>query len=153
MVHDPACDNIWRFFKRFKQHLNNQEWAVKGITTDGSLLYPDPIVDVFGSDVEHQFCEFHVLQEITKGVLKAVTTPRKTLKAKKVKCGRGRPSGKVGRRIARQNKRTQQESKDLFDHRHLFVKKKRTPAERKILLRITRGSPKLRNLRSITDEV
>ena len=151
--HDPTCDDIRRFFKRFKQHLDNRGLAVKGITTDGSPLYPDPIVDVFGLDVEHQLCEFHVLQEITKGVLKAVTKSRRTLKAKKVKCGRGRPSGKVGRRIARQNKRTQQKIKDLFDHRHLFVKKKITPAERKILLRITRGFPKLRNLRSITDEV
>jgi len=151
--HDPTCDDIRHFFKRFKQHLDNRGLAVKGITTDGSPLYPDPIVDVFGSDVEHQLCEFHVLQEITKGVLKAVTKSRKTLKAKKVRCGRGRPSGKVGRRIARQNKRTQQKIKDLFDHRHLFVKKKLTPAERKILLRITRGFPKLRNLRSITDEV
>ena len=151
--HDPARDDIRHFFKRFKRHLDNRGLTVKGITTDGSPLYPDPIVDVFGLDVEHQLCEFHVLQEITKAVLKAVTKSRKTLKAKKIKCGRGRPSGKVGRRIARQNKRTQQKIKDLFDHRHLFVKKKLTPAERKILLRITRGFPKLRNLRSITDEV
>ena len=151
--HDPTCDDIRRFFKRFKQHLDNRGLAVKGITTDGSPLYPDPIVDVFGSDVEHQLCEFHVLQEITKGVLKAVTKSRRTLKAKKVKCGRGRPSGKVGRCIAGQNKRTQQKIKDLFDHRHLFVKKKLTPAERKILLHITRGFPKLRNLRSIMDEI
>jgi len=151
--HNPTCDDIRHFFKHFKQHLDNRELAVKGITTDGSPLYPDPILDVFGPDVEHQLCEFHVLQEITKGVLKAVTKSRKTLKAKKVKCGRGRPSGKVGRRIARQNKRTQQKIKDLFDHRHLFVKKKITPAEKMILLRITRGFPKLRNLRSIMDEV
>ena len=151
--HNPTQDDIRRFFRRFKQHLGRRSLTVKGITTDGSPLYPTPIADVFGSEVEHQLCEFHVLQEITKGVLKAVTKSRKTLKAKKVKCGRGRPSGKVGRRIARQNKRTQQKIKDLFDHRHLFVKKKITPAERKILLRITRGFPKLRNLRSIMDEV
>jgi hypothetical protein len=151
--HNPTCDDIRHFFKHFKQHLDNRGLAAKGITTDGSPLYPDPILDVFGPDVEHQLCEFHVLQEITKGVLKAVTKSRKTLKTKKVKCARGRPSGKVGRRIARQNKRTQQKIKDLFDHRHLFVKKKITPAERKIFLRITRGFPKLRNLRSIMDEV
>lgn len=151
--HDPSGDDIRHFFKRFKQHLDNRGLEVNGITTDGSPLYPDPIVEVLGSGVEHQLCEFHVLQEITKAVLKAVTLSRKTLKAKKIKCGRGRPSGKVGRRIARQNKRTQQKIKDLFDHRHLFVKKKLTPAERKILLRITRGFPTLRNLRSITDEV
>lgn len=151
--HNPTCDDIRHFFKHFKRHLDNRAMAVKGITTDGSPLYPDPILDVFGPDVEHQLCEFHVLQEITKGVLKAVTKSRKTLKTRKIKCGRGRPSGKVGRRIVRQNKRTQQKIKDLFGHRHLFVKKKLTPAERKIFLRITRGFPELRNLRSVMDEV
>ena len=151
--HDPTGDDMRRFFKRFKQHLDRRELAVIGITTDGSPLYPDPIVDVFGSDVEHQLCEFHVLQEITKAVLKAVTQVRKKLKTRKVKCGRGRPSGKRGRRIARTNSRIQAKIKDLFDHRHLFVKKKLTAKEKKILLRITRGFPELRRLRSIMDEV
>ena len=151
--YDPNGDDMRRFFKRFKQHLDRRGLTVIGITTDGSPLYPDPIVDVFGSDVEHQLCEFHVLQEISKAVLKAVTYARKTLKSKKIKCRRGRPSGKVARRIARTNSRLQAKIKDLFDHRHLFVKKKLTAKEKKILIRITRGFPELRSLRSIMDEV
>jgi len=151
--HNPTGDDIRRFFKRFKKHLYDRGLTVKGITTDGSPLYPDPITEVFGSGVEHQLCEFHVLQEIAKAVLKAVTQARKTLKSQKVKCGRGRPSGKVARGIARKNDRIQAKIKDLFDQRHLFVKKKLTPKEKKILLRITRGFPVLRKLRSIMDEV
>jgi len=151
--HDPTGDDIRRFFRRFKQHLDCRGLAVIGITTDGSVLYPDPIVDVFGADVEHQLCEFHVLQEITKAVLKAVTQVRRKLKTRKVKCGRGRPSGKNARRIARTNRRIQAKIKDLFDHRYLFVRKKLTAKEKKTLLRITRGFPELRRLRSIMDEV
>jgi len=151
--HDPTGDDMRCFFKRFKQHLDRRGLTAIGITTDGSPLYPDPIVDVFGSDVQHQLCEFHVLQEINKAVLKAVTQARKKLKGKKVKYGRGRPSGKIGRRLARKNSRLQAKIKDLFDHRHLFVKKKLTAKEKKILIRITRGFPELRSLRSIMDEV
>ena len=151
--HNPTADDLRRFFKRFKSHLDSRGLKVIGITTDGSPLYPEPIVDIFGGDVEHQLCEFHVLQDITKAVLKAVTQTRKTLKGQKVKVQRGRPSGQEARRMARKNSRLQAKIKDLFDHRHLFVKKKLTEKEKKILTRITCGFPKLRSLRSIMDEV
>jgi hypothetical protein len=151
--HDPTCEDIRRFFQRFKHHLDVRGLAVVGITTDGSPLYPEPILQVFGADVDHQVCEFHVLQEITKAILKAVARSRKHLKARKAKRGRGRPSGKKARAVARKNKRLQQKIKDLFDHRHLFVKRTLTDKEKRILRRITRGFPSLRALRSIMDQV
>lgn len=151
--HNPTCEDIRRFFRRFKHHLDARGLAVMGITTDGSPLYPEPILHVFGAEVEHQVCEFHILQEITKAVLKAVTQSRKQLKARKVKCGRGRPSGKKARAVARKNKHLQQKIRDLFDHRHLFVKRALTDKEKRILRRITRGFPSLRALRSIMDQV
>lgn len=151
--HNPTCQDIRRFFQRFKHHLDARGLAVMGITTDGSPLYPEPILQVFGPDVEHQVCEFHVLQEITKAVLKAVTRSRKQLKARKIKCGRGRPSGKKARAVARKNKRLGQQIKNLFDHRHLFVKRTLTDKEKRILWRITRGFPSLRALRSIMDQL
>ena len=46
--HDPTHDDIIRFFKRFKGMLEAHELSLVGITTDGSPLYPDPIVKVFG---------------------------------------------------------------------------------------------------------
>jgi hypothetical protein len=41
-----------RFFRRFKRMLDARNLTVKGITTDGSPLYPEPIAEVFG-DIEH----------------------------------------------------------------------------------------------------
>jgi hypothetical protein len=93
---DPTCEDIRRFFQRFKRHLNVRGLTVVGVTTDGYPLYPEPIL---------------------------------------------------------QNKRLQQKIKDLFDHRHLFVKRTLTDKEKRILQRMTRGFPSLRALRSIMDQV
>lgn len=51
------------------------------------------------------------------------------------------------------HKRQEQRISDLFEHRHLFVRRKLTAAEGRTLRRITRGLPHLRVLRSIMDEV
>ena len=151
--HDPATDDIPRFFERFQEALKVRGLSLQGITTDGSALYPEPILQVLGPDVKHQVCAFHVLQEMTRAVLKAVARTRKQLHARKAKSGRGRPSGKKARAAARRNKRLQQKVKDLFDPRHLFVKRTLTRKEKRILQRITRGFPSLRALRSIMDQV
>ena len=151
--HDPTTKDITRFFQRFQDALQARSLRLQGITTDGSALYPEPIRQVFGLGVKHQVCEFHVLQEITKAVLKAVARTRKQLHAQKTKTGRGRPSSKKARAAARQNQRLQQKIKDLFDHRPLFVKRTLTDKEKRILQRITRGFPSLRVLRSLMDQV
>jgi hypothetical protein len=151
--HDPTTDDIPRFFERFQEALQVRGLSLQGITTDGSALYPEPIREVFGAGVKHQVCEFHVLQEITKAVLKAVARTRKQLHAQKSKTGRGRPSSKKARAAARKNQRLQQKVKDLFDPRHLFVQRTLTDKEKRILPRITRGFPSLRGLRSLLDQV
>lgn len=149
---NPIHADIILFFQRFKQMLDERGLCVQGITTDGSPLYPEPITKVFG-DIDHQSCQFHIMQEINKAVLKAVTQVRRELKDKKVKCRRGRPSGKEAKRIARQNKQIQDKIGDLFEYRYLFVKHTLTQKEKGILQRITRGLDPLRSLRSIMDEV
>ena len=68
--------------------------TLKGITTDGSSLYPEPIATVFG-EVPHQLCTFHVLKEVTKAVLGAVAKLRKGLAADAPKLTRGRPGSKA----------------------------------------------------------
>jgi hypothetical protein len=151
--HNPTCEDIRRFFQRFKHHLDVRGLAVVGITTDGSPLYPEPIVQVLGPEVKHQVCEFHILQEMNKAILKAVAQSRKHLKARKAHCGRGRPSGQKATAAARKNRRLAQKIKDLFDHRHLFVQRTLTDKEKRMLRRITRGFPSLRALRSIMDQV
>jgi len=122
------------------------------VTTDGSSLYPEPLQAVFG-DVPHQLCEFHVIKELTKAILRAVAKVRKKLAARKPTLKRGRPATTEAKRAARQAKRLQQKIADLFEHRHLFVQHDLTLAERRTLKKITRGLPPLRTLRDIMEEV
>lgn len=150
--HDPNQDDITDFFRGFQATLDQRRLTVRGITTDGSSLYPVPIAQVF-KDVPHQICEFHVLAELTKAVLGAVAKVRKQLAAKKPKLKRGRPSTKQARRTARRKKRLEQKITDLFEHRYLFVQHHLSRSEQKTLTQITRGLPQLRTLRSIMDEV
>ena len=67
--HDPNHDDIRAFLGRLKTALDTRDLKLLGITTDGSSLYPEPLAEVF-SGVPHQLCQFHVIKEITKGVLK-----------------------------------------------------------------------------------
>jgi hypothetical protein len=148
--HDPNHDDITVFLGRLKTALDDRDLALKGITTDGSALYPEPIRTVFG-DVRHQLCTFHVIKDLTQGVLKAVATERARLAKSKPKLGRGRPSSKdrEARRLARKSKSMQQKISDLFQDRFLFVKRRLTPSERKRFRHITRGLPQWRKLRDI----
>jgi hypothetical protein len=152
--HDPTHDDIEAFLGRLKTALDERNLTLKGITTDGSALYPDPLRQVFG-DVPHQLCTFHVIKELTKGILTAVAKERERLAKSKPKLGRGRPStkDKEARRLARKSKSIQQKISDLFQDRFLFVKRHLTRAERKRFIHITRGFPPLRKLREIMDHI
>ena len=150
--HDPTHDDIREFFTAFRDALNVRKLLLRGITTDGSPLYPRPIAAIFPG-VRHQVCEFHVLAEITKAVLRAVSKVRKQLAAKKAPLGRGRPRSKEAKRAARRNERLQRKIGDLFEYRHLFVAHHLTSSERRTVQRVTRGLPQLRMLREIMDEV
>jgi hypothetical protein len=149
--HNPTEEDITAFFMRFRNALTARGLTLKGITTDGSPLYPTPIAQVLGA-VPHQVCQFHVIAEINKAVLKAVAKVRRQLKAALPKLGRGRPSA-AARKLAAGKKCLEQKIADLFDHRHLFVQHHLTAAERRTFLRITRGLPHLRTLGNIVDEV
>ena len=149
--HNPTEQDITRFFQRFRAALDQRGLSLKGITTDGSPLYPTPIAQVLGP-VRHQICEFHVIAELNKAVLKAVAKVRRQLKANLPKFGRGRPSP-ANRKLAARKKRIESKVTGLFDNRHLFVQHHLTAAEQKTFRRITRGLPQLRTLRQIVDEV
>jgi len=150
--HDPDHTDIERFFHTFQAALQRRKLVLQGITTDGSALYPQPISKVFG-DVAHQLCEFHAIKELTKAVLHAGAKIRKELAATKPALGRGRPSSAAACKAARKRKRIEKKVGDLFQHRYLFVQHVLTPAERRTLVRITRGRPELRTLRGVMDEV
>jgi hypothetical protein len=147
----PTTRDIEAFFRRFRGALEAGGLTVRGITTDGSALYPEPIVAVFG-DVPHQICTFHVLRELTNAVLSAVAGERKRLAAAAPKLPRGRP-GKATRRAARRKKRIERKVGDLFAHRYLFVQRQLTASERATLRRMTRGLPRLRRLRELMEDV
>jgi hypothetical protein len=152
--HDPNHADITAFLLRLKTALDERELTLYGMTTDGSALYPEPLRQVFG-EVPHQLCTFHVIKELTQGVLKAVAQERARLATSKPKLKRGRPSSKDkdARRLARQSKSIQQKISDLFQERFLFVQRHLTPSERTRFLHMTRGLPHLRKLREIMEDI
>lgn len=149
--HDPTTQDVASFLGEFKQELDARKLEVHGITTDGSPLYPQSIAQVF-PQVKHQICRFHVLKELTRAVLHALAHVRKQLTAKLPALPRGRPS-KANRRHTARVKRQQQRIAELFEYRHLLVTRDLTRAQRRTLLRITRGLPQLRTLRQIMEQV
>ncbi len=149
--HTPTHTDIRSFLRDFQAQLELRQLQVRGITTDGSPLYPKPLAELW-PHVRHQLCEFHVIKEITKAVLHAVAKLRKKLSAKIPKQGRGRP-GKAQKVAARTIRRQKQRITDLFENRHLFVRHGLTVGQQKRLGELTRGLPQLRVLRQIIDEV
>lgn len=149
--HDPTHEDIRAFLKEVRISLNVRELVVAGITTDGSPLYPKPLKEVWPC-VPHQVCRFHVLKEIIKAVLHALAKLRKHLAGRIPKQPRGRP-GKRQQAQAKAVARQQQRVSDLFTHRHLFVRRHLSGAQKELLRRLTRGLRQLRALRAIMDEV
>jgi hypothetical protein len=150
--HDPTHEDITRFLRRFRRELDRRELTLRGVTTDGSELYPQPLAEVFPG-VVHQICRFHVLQEINRQTLKALATVRRALKQTLPQGKRGRPAAGAARKAARKKRRIEAKISALFEHRHLFVKRTLCPGEKRILGQITRGLPFLRRLRAVVDQV
>jgi Transposase len=151
LEHDPTQNDIRRFLGDFKARLDERGLTVRGITTDGSELYPKPLHELW-PDAPHQVCEFHVLKEITKAVLHALATTRKELRDRIPKQPRGRPP-KAERAQSRKAARQQEQVSKLFEHRYLFVRHRLTADQKRTLQRITRGLAHLRRLRQIMEEV
>jgi hypothetical protein len=150
--HNPTHEDMTNFFRRFRTELDQRAMTLLGVTTDGSPLYPEPLALIFPG-VAHQVCEFHVLKEINREILKAVTQVRRELKKKLPKLKRGRPSSSTARKAACRKKKQGGKIADLFEHRYLFVQHSLNCRDKKMFSRITRGLPNLRNLRSIMDQV
>jgi len=150
--HDPTHDDIRAFLGRLKMALAARNLTLCGVTTDGSALYPVPLMEVFG-DVPHQICTFHVLAEVGKAVLGAVASARKGLAATHPKLRRGRPSTPAAKQAARTKKRLAAQGAALFTQRYLFVQRHLNNTERKTLWRVSRGLPQLHALRAIMEQV
>jgi hypothetical protein len=152
LEHPPDHTDITAFLRRFQMALRLRGLVLRGVTMDGSPLYPEPLRGVFG-EVPHHLCEFHILKELTKAVWHAVAQVRQDLAARKPMFTRGRPSTRAAKRVVRRRERLQQRIGNLFGHRFLFVQHDLTPAQRRTLLSITRGLPRLRTRRAIMEEI
>jgi hypothetical protein len=150
--HDPTHDDIRAFLGRLKTALTARDLTLCGFTTDGSALYPTPLVEVFG-DIPHQICTFHIVAEVNKAVLGAVASARKGLAATQPKLPKGRPSTQAAKAAARTKKRLATQGAALFTHRYLFVQRHLNKTERKTLWRVSRGLPQLYALRAVMDQV
>jgi Transposase len=150
--HDPTHDDIRAFLGRLQTALSARALTLLGITTDGSALYPEPLLEVFG-EVPHQICTFHIVAEVSKAVLGAVASARKGLAAQQPKLRKGRPSTPAAKQAARTKKRLAAQRAALFSVRHLFVQRHLNKTERKTLWRVSRGLPQLQTLRAIMEQV
>src|SRR5713226_2902479 len=120
--HDPTHDDIRAFLRRLQTALAVRDLTLLGVTTDGSSLYPTPLVEVFG-DVPHQICTFHIVAEVNKAVLGAVASARKGLAAQQPTLRKGRPSTQAAKQAARTKKRLAEQRTALFSSRYLFVQR------------------------------
>lgn len=68
--HDPNHKDMIAFFGCFQEVLQARQLTVKGITTDGSALYPTAIQVVWGNLLP-QICEFHILKDLNQAILRA----------------------------------------------------------------------------------
>lgn len=150
--HSPDHSDIHRFLTRFCEILIQRSLVVKGITTDGSPLYPEPL-GVHFPGVPHQLCEFHVIKEVNLAVLRALAQVRKEIKKSIPKVKRGKADGKREIKARRKKARLEKKITELFENRYLLVQRILSPQERKCLNRITRGYPVLRRFREIIDGV
>jgi hypothetical protein len=153
LEHDPTHKDVRSFLADIKACLVGRSLSVLGITTDGSSLYPEPLQELW-PQTPHQVCRFHVLKEITKAVLHAVASVRKTLARQMPKQPRGRPRRDANaQRQARRVARLKERIAELFEHRYLFARRKLSATQRRQLQHLTRGLPQLRRLRQVMNEV
>jgi hypothetical protein len=151
--HAPRRLDVLLFLARLNEQIRRRGHAVLGITTDASPLYPLPIHLAFGA-IPHQVCEFHIKKELTGAVLRVVAQWRKRLAGQQPHLPLGRPAAsRRVRRLLRQAKDLRRRRADLFEHRHLFVRRHLDAADRALLRRLTRSDRPLRALRAIMDEV
>jgi hypothetical protein len=55
LEHDPTSDDVRIFLKEFQGQLQKRQCLLRGITTDGSPLYPKVFLELW-PEVPHQVC-------------------------------------------------------------------------------------------------
>ena len=153
LVRSPCGADIGRFLRRLERHVEKRGGTIRAVTTDGSQPYPQPLAEVFPG-VPHQVCVFHVVKEITKAVLSALAGIRRRMAAEAPKLPRGRPrKTPEAAQAVRKAKRIAGRVAELFENRHLFVRRVLCASRRAKPKRLVRGVAALKALRAVMDEV
>jgi transposase len=142
---------------RFLRNLKRHGLKVRVVVTDGSALYPDLVAELW-PQAEHQLCVFHVMQDLNKLILDAVRRLRRELGRPGCpgrRRRRGRPSKAQKRCRLKQGRTRWEQSKFVFQHRHLIVKRrdKMSVSDQKHLRTMLGYLPSLRTLREFTDKL
>jgi transposase-like protein len=142
---------------RFLRNLQRNGLKVRVVVTDGSALYPDLVAELW-PHAEHQLCVFHVMQDLNKLILDAVRRLRRKMSRQGCqgrRRRRGRPTKAQKRSRLKQGRTRWEQSKFVFQHRHLIVKRreKMSASEQKHLRTMLAYLPSLRTLREFTDKL
>lgn len=144
-------DHLTRFLRQLRDHGLHPQVVV----TDGSSLYPAVLAAVW-PQAEHQLCIFHVLHDLNRYVLEAVSRLRKQLH-RQAGPGRGRrgrwPKSQEDRR--RRRRELKQQAAFVFRHRYLLVRRRAAlgERERQTLRALLEYVPAFRVLRRFVDGV
>jgi transposase len=133
-------DHMGRFLRQLREH----GFHPRVVVTDGSNLYPTLLATLW-PHAEHQLCVFHIMQDLTKGVLDAVKRLRRQ-QSRRGQAGRKRRPGRPrsgSRRLTAKDK-----AHYVFKHRHLIVKRseKLSRGEKRALQTMLEYLPALRVL-------
>jgi hypothetical protein len=109
LAHEANHDDSAALLGRWQPAREERHVALTGLPTDGSPLSPEPSRTVFG-DVPQQLGPFHVMPDLTQGIVRAVANARQRLGQTQPTWTRGRPSSQetAARRVARQRQNSPQ---------------------------------------------
>lgn len=138
----------------FLNNLKNHGFAPELVITDGSLLYPQVLRDVWPK-ARHQLCVFHLLQDLNQALLDAVRRLRQQAFPKPPRRPhRGRPSRHEQATVQREQE-LQERSTFIWQHRYLIVKRPENyeGSDAQDLQQMLAYLPGLRTLRELALEI
>lgn len=140
--------------RRFLKNLKTRGFSPQVVVTDGSPLYPQLLADLWPK-ARHQLCIFHVMQDISEEVLKAVKRMRRQM-ARRGNRGRRRGRGRPKKGHQRRSGLTLKDKAHfVFKHRYLIVQRREnmTESDQANLAQMLFYLPGLKPLRTFMDKI
>lgn len=145
--------DVLKLLEQFKRELNDRQLKLAGITTDGSNLYPAAVEQVFGSQLPHQVCRFHVLSSVARALREAVVALYKKRVKKLPKLRSGRPRCGKERRRAEQVRQQREHLLELYRKRYQIVARELKEEKLQQLTKLLEPYPELSQLRGLMQKV